>query len=190
MLAKPHLCYIADSHRHIVAVAYNHILNLGDVRYLTRRSNQVLLAILFYITGSHVGIVFGQRSHQVIEGEAVGQQPGWIRGNMKFLLKTPDSVYFRHAWHQAQLRPNHPILQGTQSGRIIGFTVILPGIGLCRYRVVEYFPQTCGNRSHHRFNARWHLTFCLLQSLVDQVASKIDIGAFLKNDSYLRQCIP
>ena len=104
---------------------------------------------------------------------------------MEFFLIAADSVDFGHTRHQSKLRPNDPILQGAQGGRVIGFAVLLSCVGLGFHRVVEYFTQPCGDRAHNGLNTRWHLTLGLLQAFIDEIAGKINVSALLKNNSDL-----
>ena len=108
---------------------------------------------------------------------------------MKFLLKTSDRVDFRHTIDQTQLGTNDPILQGAQGSRIIFLAVWLASIVVCVHRVVKNLPEAGRYGPHHGFNARGHITFCLLQTFIDQVAGKVNVRPFFKYNGDLRERI-
>ena len=164
--------------------------DLGDFllgNHLSRRANQVLLTAVLQVARSHVGVVFDQRFQDIAEGDIERHQFFRVGRHLVLLDISADTVDFRHAGNRAELGPDDPVLNRAQRHHRIkrileGWVPLLPF-----QRPQENFAQAGGDRTHDRLNTERQLLFHFLQAGVDQLARKINIGAFLKNDGDLRQ---
>ena len=112
-----------------------------------------------------------------------------IGRHMKLLHIAADAVDLRDPGHGADLRPDHPILQGPEiRGRKRG-AVGLPGPRLRLHGPHEDLAETRGDGPHLRLDTRGQSALGLLNTLVDEAPREIDIGAVLKDHGDLGQPI-
>ncbi len=108
---------------------------------------------------------------------------------MDLPLKAADGVDLGDARRGAQLRPDHPVLQGAQvRGRVRG-AVGLASVGLGLHGVHENLAQPGGDGAHFRVQPFGQLGRDLLQALSDLLAGKVQVGAVLEHDSDLGEPI-
>ena len=69
------------------------------------------------IAGADIGVVGGQRRHDVAEAEPIGHQPRRIGQHVELPLEAADGVDLDDARHGAELRLDDPVLHGAQIGR-------------------------------------------------------------------------
>ena len=93
------------------------VADLLDVGDLAGRAHQILLAVALDIAGADIGVVGGERRHDVAEGQLVGHQPRRIGQHVELLLEAADRVDLDDAGHGAKLRLDDPVLDGAQIGR-------------------------------------------------------------------------
>ena len=188
-LADADFGHIPNSDRDGLTATHNDVADVFDVGDLAGRTDQILLAALFDITGAHVAVVALDRADQILQCQAVSNQLVGQGRDLKFLGVTADGVDLGHAGHIAQLRFDDPVLDlaqvGGGVGRAIGLARAFPGLD----RPHENLPEAGGDRPHAGLGARRQLAPGLLDSLVDELAREVDIGAILEDDRDLRQAV-
>ena len=106
------------------------------------------------------------------------------------LLGIPtDGVDLGDAGDVAQLRTHDPVVQCAQIGGSPLAAIGLARTRLGRYRIHEDFAEPGCGRSHLGLDARRQLRLRRLESLIDELAGEIEVGAILEHDRDLAQAI-
>lgn len=164
-----------------------HVADIIDRLDLSRRPDQVLLALALDVAGADVGVVAVQRRHDVGQRQAVGRQLLGVRRHQVFLGVAADGIDFRHAGNVAHLRLDHPVLDLAQVGGGIGRAVGLARAVLGLDRPKVDLAQAGRDRPQRGRYAFGKILARLLQSFVDQLAREIDVGAVVEDHRDLRQ---
>jgi len=170
-------------------IAENDIADVLDAPYLAWRPDQILFATLLDIACPDVAVVAVESGYDVLQRQPIGSEFFRAGRNLVFLGKPADRVDFGNSRHIAQLRFDDPILYLAQIGRRIGATVWLSGSVFGFYGPQVNFPQTCRNWPRGRRNSSRKLFLGFLNTLIDQLASEIDVRSILENHRDLGQAI-
>ena len=108
---------------------------------------------------------------------------------MELLGVAADGVHLGHARHLQELRADHPVLQAAQRGGVVGLAIGLAGGGVGFDGVQKDLTQARSYGPHRGFHITWQAAARLLQTLVDEIAGEVEIGAFLEHHRDLRQAI-
>ncbi|MGY4469419.1 hypothetical protein ACVWWK_005128 [Bradyrhizobium sp. LB9.1b] len=171
------------------ARADDDVPDLADIADLARRANQILLAVALDIAGADIGIVGGERRHDVAKAESVGHQLAGVGEHVELPLEAADGVDLDHAGHVAKLRLDDPVLHGAQIGQRIVVTALRLRARLGLDGVHEDFAESGRDRAHRDLDAGRKLVFHLLDAFADKLAGKIDVGAVLEDDRHLAQAV-
>jgi len=101
------------------------------------------------------------------------------------LVITPNSVDFNNTWHLGQLRSDDPVLNFPQCHGIKRCAISQRCALLGFNGIHEDFTKARGNGAHFRLHPRWQCAFDGAESLIHQIAGKVDIGTFLEYHSHL-----
>ena len=187
--AFPDFGDVGHPHRNAVPRSDHDFLDLIDVADLSRRANEILLAVALDVAGAHVRIIGRQRRHDVAEAKLVGHELCGIGQHMKLLLETADGVDLAEARHSPQLRPDDPVLNRAQVALGVWLPARLARLGLGFDREHVDFAESGGHRSHRGLDTGGQLIPDLLDPFVDQLSGKIDIGTVLEDDRDLAEAI-
>ena len=112
LLAFQHLSDVLDAQRHARVCADDNVADFVQGRHLSGCANQVLLAAFLDVARAHVGVIFRQRLHQVMEAQTIRDQLRRVGRDVKLLEVAADGIDVGHAGDVAQVRPYYPILNG------------------------------------------------------------------------------
>ena len=180
---------VAHADRHTANVVQYRVADVVEGTHLAGGANQELLAAALDVTRADIAIVLLDGRDDVLERQAVGTQLRRIRRDVILLGEAADGVDLGDARDLAQLRLDDPVLDFAQ----VGWRVRCP-VRLLRARFAFDRPQIdltqAGRyRPHHRRDTGRQVFPGLLDALVDQLASKIDVRAILENYGHLGQAI-
>ena len=183
--SQANLGYVTHSDGNTTGAAENHIADVVQRLDLPWGPDQILLATLFDITRTHVGVVALQCRHDVLQGDAQRGKSLGYRRDLIFLGKASNRVDFCDARHVTQLRLDDPVLNLAQIGGRIGLAIRLLRTILGFDRPQIDFAQAGRNRTHGRGNSGGQLVARLLYAFVDQLACEVDVCAVLEDHSHL-----
>ncbi len=184
-----HLGHIVHMDRHAFAAGQHDVADLLQVGDLPGDAHQELLAVAFDVAGADVLVVGFHRLRHVLQGKAQRAQACRIRGDVHLTLEATDGVDLGHPRHVAQLRPDHPVLQGAQVGGGVGRAIGLARLGIGIDGVHEDLAEAGGDRPQLRIQSLGDLRFDLLQALGDLLPGEVDIGAVLEHHGHLREAV-
>ncbi len=183
--ADGHLGDVADRDRGAVNPTDHHVFDIRDAVQLTRRAHQQLLPVALDVAGPLIAVIAAQCLGDLFQSDAELQQPFRRGGDVILLVVTADGVDLHHTAHLRQLRLDDPVLHFAQGGGIPGRTIRLRAAGGGVHGVDKDFTQAGGDRAHLWFQARGQGALDRGQTLVDQVAGKVQVGAFLEHHGHL-----
>ena len=188
--ANANFCHVANAHRNTVGAAEDHVTDVFQRLHLTRCTNQILLATLFDIARAHIAVVAVQRSDHILQCHAQRSQAFRDGRDLVFLGKAANGIDLGHARNISQLWLDDPVLNLAQVCRGIGRAVGLlrPVLGFDSPEIDFAQPGRDGPQRWR--DAGRQLVARLLDTLVDELPSKIDVGSVFKNDGHLRQTVP
>ena len=180
---------VQDADRDAVARTDDDLADLLDVRHLPRRTDEILLAILFDVAGADVVVVVRERRHDVAEAELVGHQLGRIRKHVELLLEAADRVDLVDAGDVPELGLDDPVLHGPQVARrewlaVGAFRALLRLDG-----VHVDLAEAGRDRSHRRLDAGRQGVLDPLNAFVDELTGEIDVGPVLEYDGDLAEAV-
>ena len=165
------------------------LLDVSKALQTARRAHQQLLAVALDIACAAVAVVARQGIGHVRHRQAPRQQLLRIRQHVVLLVEATNAVDLRHARRKHELWADNPVLHLAQTHGIPGAAIRLHGARLSAHGVHVDLTQPGADRPHLRLQTGWQLTANRRQPLVDEVAGKVQIGAFFKHHSDLRQRI-
>ncbi len=148
-----HLRHVVHVDRHAFAPGQHDVADLLQVGHLAGDAHQELLAVALDVTGAHVLVVGLHRLRHVLQGKAQCAQPRRVRGDVHLALETADGVDLGDAGHVAQLRADHPVLQGAQVGGGVGAAIGFARLGIGVDGVHENLTEAGGDRAELRVQA-------------------------------------
>ena len=107
---------VANANRYAIAPVENDLFECLEILRLAGHTHEELLAVALDVTGTNVLIVPLDGFDQVIQREAVRQQPCRVRHDMNLPLIAANGIHLSDALRIAQLRPHDPIVQCAQVG--------------------------------------------------------------------------
>ena len=167
----------------------HHRTDRRGIAELSRHAHQHLLAALLDVAGADVGVAALQRIDQVIETEVECDQPGQIGSDLHLPGIAADRVDLDDSRHRAELRLDHPVLQGAQVGWRPRLSVLPLRSGLGFDGVHVDLAQAGGDWPHRGLEAGRQLAAHLLQAFGDLLSGPVDVGAVLEHDGHLRKPI-
>jgi hypothetical protein len=119
-----------------------------------------------------------RRRPDVVEGEAVGDEPQRIGRDVILPPVAADGVDLGDAAHGAELRPDHPVLDLSQVHRGPGRAVGFPRAGSRLHGPHEDLAQSGGDRAQRWIaDTRRQRGARFLQTFVDELACEVDVDA-------------
>ncbi len=182
-----HLGDVVHVDRHAFTAGQHDVADLLQVGDLAGNADQELLAVAFDVAGADVLVVGLHRLCHVLQREAQRAQACRIRRDVHLTLEATDGVDLGHAGHVAQLRPDHPVLQGAQVGGGVRRAIGLARLGIGVDGVHEDLAEAGRDRAQLRIQAVGNLRFDLLQAFGDLLAGEVDVGAVLEDHGHLRE---
>ena len=143
------LCNVRDAQWQSISRGHHDLLEALSIGDLARHANQILLARALDVAGADVGVVASHGIEHVAQRQPIGEQLGWVRGNVELTHIAADSVDLGDALQVTQLWPYDPILQGAKRGRRPGLLRAILGLN----RVHEDLTQPRRYRSQAGFDA-------------------------------------
>src|SRR5205814_605501 len=102
----PDFANILDADRHAVTRCDGDFLDLCKRFDAATGAYDEAFSVSFDGVGTDAAVIRFQRSHDIVEGNPVGCEPGRIGLDVELLDVAPDGVGPRHARNAPHLRPN------------------------------------------------------------------------------------
>ena len=172
---------IGDPHRDAAAFADD---DIGDVLHLlgaTGDPQQPLRAVVLDEPGAAVVVVAPESVEHVGVGHAEGQQPGRVRRHQDLLLVAADGIDLDDAGHAQELRPDDPVVDGSQ---VRGRHRRAVGVERARLGIDgehEDLAQAGGDGAQGRLQPRGYRRSRRVQAFPHLLPCEVDVGAFLEH---------
>src|SRR5262249_48537976 len=139
--------------------------------------NQVDLAGAGQVAAADTDVIRLQRVHDLLERDAVLEQPQRVDAHLVLLLQAAPAVDLGDARHGRQGRLDDPVLDRAQ---------LVQRLAAAGDGVVENLAQSGRDRPHLRPGDAGG-EFDGIQTLGDDLAGEVDVGAVAEVDDHLRQ---
>ena len=124
-----------------------------------------------------------------MHGDPEADQPRGVRGDVELPLKSTERVHLDDARYIAKLRLDHPILQFAQIGGRPRGAIGAERAGFRLHDVREDLAEAGGDGAHCRRETRREAVFDTGETLIDELARKVNVGPVREYDRDLGEAV-